>query len=203
MPSVFIAFLIILWAWGFTLLGLIRHFPDREKPAFGLTAVGFVSYLTALTALCIFTGFSIGGILTILNVLFGLGLASLSTHYKLHILFATLTSFLLASYIGREWFPYGAEILQLLLGTTALGAAVRTGLAWWNEERESLSGAGLVMVACCTGLAIIISWSLPSIATGLCIFAAAASTLFWIWANQSRLSFFVLGAVSCLWATSL
>ena len=132
--------------------------------------------------------------------LFGLGLASLSTHYKRHILFATLTSFLLASYIGREWFPYGAEILQLLLGTTALGAAVRTGLAWWNEEREPLSGAGLVMVACCNGLAIVSSWSL---ATGLCIFAAAASTLLWIWANQFRLSFFVLGAVSFLWATSL
>lgn len=200
MPGAFLAFLIVLYAWGFTLLGLIRHFPDREKPEFGLTAVGFVSYLTVL---CIFTGFSIGGILAILNVLFGLSLASVSTHYRRPILFATLTSFLLASYIGRDWFPYGAEILQLLLAITALGAAVRTGLAWWNKEKETCSGAGLVMVACCAGLAIISSWTLPSIAIGLFSFAAVACTLFWILTNRFRVSFFVVGTVSILWVTSL
>jgi hypothetical protein len=140
--------------------------------------------------------------LSIMNVVLGLFLTALTTYYRRQILFATLVSLLLAlSLRGHFWSAF--YILRTLLAITAVGAAVQVVRGWRRKEKGAFSSAGIVMVACLAGLALLIS-SYPSpLAIGLFLFTAGASALVGILSTQYRLSFLIVGAFSLLWIITL
>jgi hypothetical protein len=198
-PVALFAFGLLLAALVLVVVAMIQYTPQRKGPEFGVLAVALVAYLDAISVMTV----SIGWVLSVMNVVLGLFLTALTTHYRRQILFATLVSFLLALFLQRDFFPPAPNILRTLLAITAVGAAVQVVRGWWRKEKGALGSAGIVMVACLAGLALLISsYPLP-LTIGLFLFTAGMSALIGILSTQYRLSFFIVGTFSLLWAITL
>jgi hypothetical protein len=191
----------LLWAaLVLVLTEIIRYASHRNEPEFGVLAVALVAYLDAISFM---SGFSIGWALSILNVALGLTLTALTTHYRRQILFVTLVGLLLALSLRGHFFWFAFPTLQTLLAMTVMGAALQVARGWWHQDKRTLSSAGIALVACLAGLTLLILPHSSPLATGLFFCTTAMSALLGILATQYRLSFFIVGTFSLLWAIAL
>lgn len=114
-----------IWA----LICMSLHWQERQKNAFALSGLGFVSLLNVMAYL---TGFTIGRLVAISALLTGLLLASLVKQYKIEILVSSVASLLLWS--DMQGIVFSRTILVAILGLMA----IREGweLKDWREHNE-------------------------------------------------------------------
>lgn len=173
---------------------MIRYVPHRQEQAFGVAALTLVALLNVASWL---TGFSVGWALSILNGILGLSLTMLTTHYRPHILFATLTSLLLALFMRGHFLP-ARQILLVFLAIVTVGAGVRVVYNRQHRREPAFSFAGMAMVACLGGLALLTS---PPIATWLTLLTVGVSVLMGILSYQWQ--FLLVSGAGLLWAANL
>jgi hypothetical protein len=168
---------------------------ERRKLTIGVYAVTLVASLDVAAWL---SGFSIGWILSIVNVVIGSVLTTLSPDYRRPILFATLASLLLAlSLRGHFFLAY--YILQALLAITSLGVAVQVTRNWSRRKEPAFGSAGMVMVACLGGLALVIDPFEPFVASKtLALFTIGLSVILLVLSKNYRWHYLVVGVTSLL-----
>ena len=193
-----IAIGILFAATILTTTELVRLARTRHELEFGLVAVACIAYWDTVSLV---TGFSIGWLLSILNTLRGLTLASVTRLYRRQILFVTLISFLLTLFL-RGHFPPSLYFLIGLLGATALWAIWSASYSW-NHTNEVPSSALVVIVSCLSSIALIGSSYFQHTAMLLAFSATGLSIFSYTVSKQYRLSLCIVGSLSFLWAVTL
>jgi len=167
---------------------MFRHWSERQKTAFALSGLGFVSLLNVMAYL---TGFTIGRLLVISTLLAGLLLARLVKQYKIEILVSSVTSLLL--WLDMQGIVFSRTILIAILGVMA----IREGweLKDWRERNE-IALPTVKMLAYLFGISLLLP---PEYSPFLSFVLAGIGGVLVIQAKQYRWQIGLISISSILW----